>query len=128
MNLKNFFLKHCEDNDYEINRNQLDIINYLKKYYEENFNQGLLYKIFRIKKNKLGFYLSGNGFIFDIISKECRMDIKIKNFEMIIDLKHKNSVKTLQILNENEKKKLISIGRKNTIKFLNNYFFIFNFN
>lgn len=81
------------------------------------------------RKNKLGFYLSENGFIFDnIIFKKTQNWINIKNCEMIIDLKHKNIVNTLQILNEEEKNKLISIGRKNTINFLNNYFFIFNFN
>ena len=30
MNLKNLFLKHCEDNQYEINHSQLDIIKNLK--------------------------------------------------------------------------------------------------
>ena len=39
MNLKKFFLKHCDDNKYEINQNQLDIIKNLKSYYTENFQQ-----------------------------------------------------------------------------------------
>ena len=33
MNLKKFFLDHCKDKQYEINQNQLDIINNLKIYY-----------------------------------------------------------------------------------------------
>ena len=56
MNLVKFFLKHCENKNFEINQNQLDIINYLKDYYNNNFNQSLLNKIFKKKNNKLGFY------------------------------------------------------------------------
>ena len=36
MNLKKLFIDHCEDQQYEINQNQLDIINYLKIYFTEN--------------------------------------------------------------------------------------------
>ena len=50
MNLKDLFVKHCEENNYEINQNQLDIINNLEDYYKENFNQNLLTKIFKKKK------------------------------------------------------------------------------
>ena len=60
MNLYKFFLQHCEDNKYEINKNQINIINNLKDYYDDNFNQGLLNKIFKKKDNKLGFYLVGD--------------------------------------------------------------------
>tara|TARA_B100001057_G_scaffold498088_1_gene604057 strand:+ start:1222 stop:2265 length:1044 start_codon:yes stop_codon:yes gene_type:complete len=59
MNLKKNFLKFCEKNNYEINENQLDIINDLKKYYTDNFNLTLLNKFFK-KKKKLGFYLVGD--------------------------------------------------------------------
>ncbi len=59
MNLKRLFLKHCENQQYEINQNQLDIINYLKIYYSENFRHTFLTKFFKKKKNKLGFYLVG---------------------------------------------------------------------
>ena len=60
MNLKKLFLKYCEDNDYEINKNQLDVINSLKKFHEDNFKKGLLAKIFKIKNEKLSFYLVGD--------------------------------------------------------------------
>ena len=50
MNLKKLFLKHCEDQQYEINQNQLDIIDYLKTYYINNFTQNLLTKFFKKKK------------------------------------------------------------------------------
>ena len=60
MNLYKIFLQHCEDNKYEINKNQISIINNLKDYYDDNFKQGLLNKIFKKKDNKLGFYLVGD--------------------------------------------------------------------
>ncbi len=59
MNLNKFFLKHCEVNNYEINQNQLDIINDLKKYFSNNFNQSFFAKVFKKKNIKLGFYLVG---------------------------------------------------------------------
>ena len=59
MNLKRLFLKYCENQQYEINQNQLDIINYLKIYYSENFRHTFFTKFFKKKKNKLGFYLVG---------------------------------------------------------------------
>ena len=60
MNLHKLFLKHCEKNKYEINQNQLDIINNLKDYYRNNFKKSFLDKIFKKKINKLGFYLVGD--------------------------------------------------------------------
>ena len=60
MNFKKLFLDYCDVNQYEINKNQLDIINNLKHFYESNFNRTLLNKIFKNKNNKLGFYLVGD--------------------------------------------------------------------
>ena len=60
MNLKKSFLKHCENNQYEINKNQLSLINNLKNYYEENFNQSFLKKFFKSDDKKFGFYLVGD--------------------------------------------------------------------
>ncbi len=60
MNLKKLFINLCEDKQYEINQNQLDIINYLRIYYSENFTQSFFSKFFNKKKNKLGFYLVGD--------------------------------------------------------------------
>ena len=60
MNFKKLFLDYCDVNQYEINQNQLDIINNLKHFYESNFNRTLLNKIFKNKNNKLGFYLVGD--------------------------------------------------------------------
>ena len=60
MNLNFFFLKHCKDNQYEINKNQVDIINDLLDYYRNNFNQSFLNKIFKKKNSRLGYYLVGD--------------------------------------------------------------------
>ena len=60
MNLNKIFLQHCEDNKYEINQNQIEIINNLKDFYDDNFNQSLLIKFFKKKDIKLGFYLVGD--------------------------------------------------------------------
>jgi cell division protein ZapE len=59
MNLKILFLELCEDKKFEINKNQIDIINNLKDYYTKNFNQTFLNKILK-KRNKLGYYLVGD--------------------------------------------------------------------
>ena len=60
MNLKKSFLDFCENKQYEINPNQLDVIKDLKDYYKNNFDESLLKKIFTKKKIKLGFYLVGD--------------------------------------------------------------------
>ena len=60
MNLKKLFINHCEDHQYEINQNQLDLINYLENYYKTNFKQNFFTKIFKKDYNKLGFYLVGD--------------------------------------------------------------------
>ena len=60
MNLKKLFLDHCEVNQYEINQDQLDIIENLKKFYLSNFYQTIISKIFKKNKDKLGFYLVGD--------------------------------------------------------------------
>ena len=39
MNLKKLFIKHCEINQFEINVDQLKIIDDLKDFYEDNFKQ-----------------------------------------------------------------------------------------
>ena len=54
MNLNQNFLKHCEVNKFEIYQNQLDIIDNLKDYYNDNFHQSLLSKIF--KKNTINYF------------------------------------------------------------------------
>ena len=79
MNLKKLFKNYCEDNQYEINHNQLAVIDHLKKYYSNNFNKSFFDIIFIKKQNKLGFYLVGDvgvgktmilNFIFDRVEKK----------------------------------------------------------
>jgi len=60
MNLKKLFINHCEDHQYEINQNQINIIDKLKDYYSSNFNQNFLKKFLKKEKSKLGFYLVGD--------------------------------------------------------------------
>lgn len=49
MNLNQIFLKHCEVNKFEINKNQLEIIDNLKDYYRDNFNLSFISKILKKK-------------------------------------------------------------------------------
>ena len=48
MNLKKSFLKHCDENQLEINQSQFDIINDLQNYYLKNFKQSFFNKIFEV--------------------------------------------------------------------------------
>ena len=57
MNLNHSFLEYCKNKNFEINKNQLKIIDDLNDYYKSNFNQHLLTKFFKNKRNKLAFYL-----------------------------------------------------------------------
>ena len=120
MNLKKLFISHCEDQQYEINQNQLDIINYLRIYYSENFTQSFFSKFLNKKKNKLGFYLVGdvgvgktmilNFFFNELEEKKLRLHfnefmIKFHDFvflnkdkENAIELFVKNLEKDVQII------------------------------
>ena len=60
MNLNKTFHKFCENKEYEINKNQISIIEKLNEFYNLNFKQSFIKKIFTEKKNKLGFYLVGD--------------------------------------------------------------------
>src|SRR5210317_805574 len=59
MNLQNKFIEYCNTSNFEINPNQIRIVNSLEKFSAENFGTSLL-KIFFNKKIKLGFYLHGD--------------------------------------------------------------------
>ena len=60
MNLKKSFLEYCELKQFEINQNQLNIIENLKNFYKENFKISYFIKLFRKKNIKSGFYLVGD--------------------------------------------------------------------
>ncbi len=50
MNLNKSFLKFCKDNEYEINENQISVIEKLREFYNLNFKQSFIKTIFT-KKN-----------------------------------------------------------------------------
>ncbi|MBD1159084.1 cell division protein ZapE [Pelagibacterales bacterium SAG-MED19] len=117
MNLNKLFIKHCEKNKYEINQNQLDIIKDLKDFYNDNFNQSFLNKIFKKKNSKLGFYLVGdvgvgktmilNFFFKEISERKLRLHfnefmIEFHNFVF----ENKNKEKGIELFVENLKKRV----------------------
>ena len=120
MNLEKLFLSHCVDQQYEINQNQLDIINHLKIYYTENFTQSFLYRIFKKKETKLGFYLVGDvgvgktmilNFLFNEL-KEKKLRLHFNEFminfhDFIFQNKDKENGIELFVKNINEKTKII---------------------
>ena len=104
MSLREFFIKYCEDKAYEINQNQLAIIDDLKNFYTDNFKQNLITKIFRKKNIKLGFYLMGDvgvgktmilNFFFNRLNeKKTRLhfnEFMIKFHDFIFENKDKNN-------------------------------------
>ena len=112
MNLKKLFINHCEDQQYEINQNQLDIINYLRIYYSENFTQSFFSKFFKKKKNKLGFYLVGdvgvgktmilNFFFNELEEKKLRLhfnEFMIKFHDFVFQNKDKENAIELFVKN-----------------------------
>ena len=120
MNLKNLFLKFCEDNNYEINHNQLDIISDLNNFYNENFKHNLLIKFFKKKENKLGFYLVGDvgvgktmilDFFFKQLNeKKLRLhfnEFMIKFHDFIFENKDNSSGVDLFVKNLSKKTKLL---------------------
>ena len=60
MNLNKSFLNYCKKNNLEINPNQLNLIEALNLFYNQNFNKSLLKKIFTKQNSKIGFYLQGD--------------------------------------------------------------------
>ena len=120
MNLKKFFIEHCNNNKYEINQNQLGIIKNLKNYYTENFQQKLLSKILKKGNNKLGFYLVGDvgvgktmilNFFFNTL-KEKKIRLHFNEFmitfhDFIFDNKNKNNAIDLFVKDLKKKAQLI---------------------
>ncbi len=76
MNFKDLFLEHCKKNKFNINQNQFKVIDQLENYYNKNFKNSLLKKIFKKNSDDSGFYLFGGvgvgktmilDFFFDFI-------------------------------------------------------------
>ena len=102
MNLKKSFLNLCENKEYEVNENQISIVEKLSEYYNLNFNQSLIKKIFKNKNKKSGFYLVGdvgvgktmilNFFFSSLKEKKYRLhfnEFMIKFHEFIFENKKK---------------------------------------
>ena len=102
MNLKKSFLNLCENKEYEVNENQISIVEKLGEYYNLNFNQSLIKKIFKDKNKKSGFYLVGdvgvgktmilNFFFSSLKEKKYRLhfnEFMIKFHEFIFENKKK---------------------------------------
>ena len=120
MNLNFFFLKHCKNNKFEINQNQLEIINNLENFHSENFKQNLISKIFKKNKMKLSFYLVGDvgvgktmilNFFFNVFNKKkIRLhfnEFMIKFHNFIFDNKNKNNAIDLFVKDLKKKAELI---------------------
>ena len=76
MNFKDLFLEHCKKNKFNINQNQIKVIEQLEIYHKKNFKNSFLKKIFKKNSDELGFYLFGGvgvgktmilDFFFDFI-------------------------------------------------------------
>ena len=67
MNLNKLFLNYCKKNNLETNHNQLNLIEELKLFYNQNFNKSFLKKIFTKQNSKKGFYLEDGEVIVDDI-------------------------------------------------------------
>ncbi len=120
MNLNKIFLKHCKNNKFEINKNQLDVIKNLKDYYQNNFNQSFLSKFLKNKDFKLGFYLVGDvgvgktmilNFFFDQLNEnKLRLhfnEFMIKFHNFIFENKDKSNGINLFVDNLSKKTQLI---------------------
>ena len=120
MNLNNLFLEYCKDKNFEINQNQLDIIDDLNNYYTVNFKQNFITKIFKKKVTKLGFYLMGDvgvgktmmlNFFFDRLKeKKLRLhfnEFMIKFHDFMFNNKGKENGLDLFVKDLSKKSKLI---------------------
>jgi len=120
MNLNKFFLEYCKSNKFEINQDQFEIINHLKIYYKDNFNQSFLKKILKKKDVKLGFYLVGDvgvgktmilNFFFNQLSeKKLRLhfnEFMIEFHNFIFENKKKENGINLFVDNLSKKAQLI---------------------
>ena len=109
MNLKKSFLNLCENKEYEVNENQISIVEKLSEYYNLNFNQSLIKKIFKDKNKKPGFYLVGdvgvgktmilNFFFSSLKEKKYRLhfnEFMIKFHEFIFENKKKGKNQGLE--------------------------------
>ena len=60
MNFKKLFLNYCSNKELEINKYQIKTVDSIHKFYQLNFNNYFLLKLFLKKLPKIGFYLDGD--------------------------------------------------------------------
>jgi len=60
MNLKKSFLRYCKNLQFEINQSQVEVVDDIYNYYNENFRQIFFKKLFKKKFIKHGYYLVGD--------------------------------------------------------------------
>ena len=127
MNLKKSFLEYCEDQQFEINQNQIGIIDNLKEFYLDNFKQNFLNKLLfdYLKKESAGFSKESielehqvtyileqqriNGFKIDIqyaTNLLSELNCKIKEVQDEVHRTFKPKVSDLVIMNQDLPKQL----------------------
>ena len=60
MKLKKLFIDHCKTKGFEINDNQIIIIDFITKFHQDNFNYNFFSNIFSKRNSIPGFYLQGD--------------------------------------------------------------------
>ena len=86
MNLNKLFLSHCKKKNFEVNHNQVALIEELNNFYNLNFDKSFLKKIFSKKNSKSGFYLQG-----DVgVGKTMILNFFYKNFKFTKQRLHFN--------------------------------------
>ena len=119
MKLNKFFLEHCKANKFEINKNQLEVIENLENFYKENYSSNLFRKLFNRTK-KFGFYLVGDvgvgktmllNFFFDQI-KERKIRLHFNEFminfhDFIFQIKDKENAIEKFVKDLNKKTKIL---------------------
>ena len=76
MSLKQLYLDYCKNKALEINDDQVNIIELINKFYQENFSKSFFFNLFYKKKIKKGFYLHGGVGV----GKTMLLDFFYKNF------------------------------------------------
>ena len=122
MNLKKSFEEFCKENQFEINKNQIQIIDKLDNFYKKNFKKSFFKKIINNKNNYLGIYLVGDvgvgktmilDYFFDSLEeKKIRFhfnEFMIKFHDFIFQNKKKGKEDGLEnfVKNLNNKTKII---------------------
>ena len=63
MSLNKKFQIYCENNKFEINKEQIKVIDNIENFYKKNFNNSLINKIFKKNSCNIGFYFIKHIFV-----------------------------------------------------------------